>query len=99
MIGVTGASGVVGGAVARRLAERGLEQRLVVRDPARAPDLPGAEVRRAADYGEADEMRAALAGVSTLLLIPAAESANRVAGHRAAIDAAVAAGVERIVYL
>ena len=99
MIGVTGASGVVGGAVARRLAERGLEQRLVVRDPARAPELPGAEVRRAADYGAEEEMRAALAGVSTLLLIPAAESADRVAGHRAAIDAAVAAGVERIVYL
>ena len=44
-------------------------------------------------------MRAALAGVSTLLLIPAEESADRVAQHRAAVDAAVAAGVERIVYL
>ena len=42
MIAVTGASGVVGGRVARRPAARGLPLRLVVRDAARAPEL-GAE--------------------------------------------------------
>jgi NAD(P)H dehydrogenase (quinone) len=99
LIAVTGATGFVGGRVARRLAELGVGQRLVVRDPARAPELPGAEVRAASAYGAAEEMRAALAGVATLFLVPAQESADRVAQHRTAVDAAVAAGVRRIVYL
>ena len=44
-------------------------------------------------------MRAALDGAGTLVLIPAEESTDRVDQHRTAIDAAVAAGVGRIVYL
>jgi NAD(P)H dehydrogenase (quinone) len=99
LIAVTGATGFVGGRVARRLADLGVPLRLVVRDPARAPELPGAEVRRASAYGAGDEMRAALAGVDTLFLVPAQESADRVAQHRSAVDAAVSAGVRRIVYL
>jgi NAD(P)H dehydrogenase (quinone) len=99
MVAVTGATGFVGGAVARGLAERGVAQRLVVREPARAPRIDGAEVRRAPSYGDGDAMRAALEGAHTLFLVPAEESADRVAQHRTAIDAAVAAGVERIVYL
>ncbi|HKH18477.1 MAG TPA: SDR family oxidoreductase [Solirubrobacteraceae bacterium] len=99
MIAVTGATGYVGGRVARLLAERGVEQRLIVRDPARAPELPGAEVRAASGYGAGAELRAALQGATTLFLVPAAESADRVEQHKTAIDSAVAAGVERIVYL
>jgi NAD(P)H dehydrogenase (quinone) len=99
LIGVTGATGYMGGRVARALAERGVDQRLIVRDPARAPVLAAAEVRIAASYGSAEAMRAALDGVATLFLVPAHESADRVAQHHAAVDAAVAAGVERIVYL
>ena len=99
MIAVTGATGYVGGRVARLLAERGVEQRLVVRDPSRAPELAGAEVRSASRYGAGEEMRAALQGATTLFLVPAAESADRVEQHRTAVDSAVAAGVERIVYL
>jgi NAD(P)H dehydrogenase (quinone) len=98
-IGVTGASGEVGRRVAARLAERGARQRLIVRDPSRAPAIEGAEVRQASSYGARDEMRAALEGVGTLFLVPAAESADRVDQHRTAVDAAVDAGVERIVYL
>lgn len=98
MIGVTGATGAVGGRVASRLAERGVRQRLIVRDPARAPALDGAEVRRAANYSRADEMRDALDGVTTLLLVPGEEHPDRVEQHRTAVDAAVVAGVERIVY-
>ena len=37
MIVVTGATGVVGGLVARELGARGVPFRMVVRDPARAP--------------------------------------------------------------
>jgi NAD(P)H dehydrogenase (quinone) len=99
LIAVTGASGALGGRVARRLAGRGVEQRLVVRDAARAPGLDGADVVAAPAYGDAGAMRAALTGVATVLLVSASESADRVEQHLTAVDAAVAAGVERIVYV
>jgi NAD(P)H dehydrogenase (quinone) len=99
LIAVTGATGYVGGRVAALLAERGAIQRLIVRDPARAPRLPGAEVRFASGYDAGAEMRAALEGADTLFMVPAEESADRVEQHRTVVDAAVAAGVGRIVYL
>lgn len=98
MIAVTGATGYVGGHTAAYVAGRGAPLRLVVRDPSRAPDL-GSEVRAASSYGAGGEMRTALEGVDTLFLVPAEESADRVDQHRTAVDAAVAAGVSRIVYL
>ena len=82
LIAVTGATGVVGGRVARRLAERGVAQRLVVRDPAARRDCRDAEVRVASGFGSGDQMRAALAGAGTLFLVPAEESAERVDEHR-----------------
>jgi NAD(P)H dehydrogenase (quinone) len=99
VIAVTGATGYVGSRVAARLAEAGVPVRLVVRDAARAPQLPGAEVRAASGYGAGAEMRAALEGAGTVLLIPGAESPDRVQQHKTAVDAAVAAGARRIVYL
>jgi uncharacterized protein YbjT (DUF2867 family) len=96
-IAVTGATGQLGGRIARRLADRGVPQRLVVRDAARAPDLPGAEVAVAA-YGDADAMRAALDGVATVMLVSASEVPDRVALHRTAVESALAAGVRRVVY-
>jgi NAD(P)H dehydrogenase (quinone) len=99
LVAVTGATGAVGSRVAALLADAGADQRLVVRDPSRAPALPGAEVRVASGYGAGEEMRAALAGAHTLFLVPAAEAADRVAQHLTAVDAAAAAGVQRIVYL
>ena len=97
MIAVTGATGGIGGRVASRLAERGVEQRLIVRDASRAPAFEGAGVAEA-EYGDGEAMRAALAGVETLLLVSASEARDRVRHHVSAIDAAVAAGVGRIVY-
>lgn len=97
-VAVTGATGGVGGRVARRLAAAGVTQRLLVRDPARAPDLPGAEVARAS-YHEPETVRAALPGVRTLFLVSASEDPDRVGLHTGAVDAALAAGVTRIVYL
>jgi NAD(P)H dehydrogenase (quinone) len=96
-IAVTGATGQLGGRIARRLAAQGAPQRLVVRDAARAPELPGAEVAVAA-YGDEAAMRAALDGVSTLMLVSASEVPDRVALHRTAVEAALAAGVRRIIY-
>jgi NAD(P)H dehydrogenase (quinone) len=98
LIGVTGATGGIGGRVAGRLTRRDLPIRLIVRDPARAPALPGSSVA-AAVYGDAEAMRSACHGVSTLLLVSASESADRVEQHLTAVDSAVAAGVERIVYV
>jgi uncharacterized protein YbjT (DUF2867 family) len=93
VIAVTGATGEVG----RRVAARLDRPRLVVRDAARAP--AGADVRVASGYCAQEEMRAALEGAETVFLIPAAEAADRVEQHRTTVDAAVAAGVERLVYL
>ncbi|MEV0648980.1 SDR family oxidoreductase [Phytomonospora sp. NPDC050363] len=98
-LAITGATGAIGGAVAANVAAAGAAMTLVVRDPSRAPSYPGAEVRRAGSYGDTEAMRAAFDGVTTVFLVSATESADRVAQHRSAVDAAVAAGVGRIVYL
>jgi uncharacterized protein YbjT (DUF2867 family) len=66
MLAVTGATGGIGGRVAARLAERGAARRLVARDPARAPELGGAEVA-SAEYRDG----AALEGLDTLFLVSA----------------------------
>jgi uncharacterized protein YbjT (DUF2867 family) len=97
LIGVTGATGGLGGRVARRLAGRGVAQRLVVRDAARAPRLDRAEVAEAT-YGDGEAMRRALDGVATLLLVSASEDRERVKLHTTTVEAAVAAGVGRVVY-
>ncbi|WP_433413371.1 SDR family oxidoreductase [Microtetraspora malaysiensis] len=98
LIAVTGATGQLGRRVAHRLAAAGVDQRLVVRDTSRAPDLPGAHAVAAA-YEDADALRAALDEVQTLLLVSATETAGRVALHTSAVDAALNAGVSRIVYV
>lgn len=99
MIAITGATGAVGNRVAARLAAAGTPQRLVVRDPRRAPSLAGATVSEPAPYADRDAMRRALDGVDTLFLVSAHEAEGRVAEHRTAIDAARDAGVSRVVYL
>jgi uncharacterized protein YbjT (DUF2867 family) len=96
-IAVTGATGELGGRVARELAARGVEQRLIVRDPARAPQLPGAVVARST-YEDSEAMALALDGTSTMFLVSGHENPDRVALHRKAIEGARLAGVERIVY-
>jgi len=96
-IAVTGATGDLGGRVARELAARGVEQRLIVRDPTAAPRLPGAEVAVAA-YEDSETMAKALDGIGTLFLVSGHEDRDRVALHRTAIEGARLAGVERIVY-
>ncbi|NEE41521.1 NmrA family NAD(P)-binding protein, partial [Streptomyces sp. SID7982] len=53
----------------------------------------------AAPYGDGEAMRRALDGAHTLFLVSAHESPHRVREHTTAIDAAVAVGVERIVYV
>ena len=100
VIAVTGATGVLGGRVAARLAgTAGVPLRLVVRDAARAPRLPGAEVvENPGGYRDGAGLRRAFTGVDTVYLVSAAEAEDRLQQHVDAVDAAAAAGVRRIVY-
>lgn len=95
-IALTGVTGHLGGHVARLLSETGVPARHLVRTPARAAALPGADVEEAA-YGDARSAEA-LRGIDTLLMVSASESADRVELHRAFIEAAVEAGVRQMVY-
>jgi uncharacterized protein YbjT (DUF2867 family) len=94
---VTGATGGLGGRVARRLAAAGVEQTLLVRDPSRAPDLAGATVVPAT-YDDSDAVRRALEGARAVLMVSAGESADRQAEHASFVAAARDAGVGHIVY-
>ncbi|MFC8922863.1 SDR family oxidoreductase [Cellulosimicrobium sp. NPDC057127] len=103
-VAVTGASGLLGSKLAFRLAAEGAPQRLVVRDAERAPTLgddplPESEVVAVRGYSDAPAMVEAFTGCDTVFLVSAHESADRVGEHRAAVDAAVAAGAQRLVYV
>lgn len=97
-IAVTGATGQLGGRIARHLAHAGIAQHLVVRDPTRAPELPGATVAQAT-YDDAAATRAALTDTPTVLMVSASEDPNRTAQHSTFVDAAVDAGVQHLVYI
>ncbi|GAA1011506.1 NAD(P)-dependent oxidoreductase [Acrocarpospora pleiomorpha] len=95
---VTGSTGRLGGRVARLLAAAGVPQRLLVRDQSRAPHLPGATVATA-DYSDHTACRTALTGADTVLMVSAAENADRLAQHRTFVDAAAEAGIGHLVYI
>ena len=97
-LAVTGSTGRLGSQVARGLSQLGVDHRLVVRDSAKAPSLPGTHIATA-DYGDGAAVRTALSGAHTVFMVSAAETAERVQQHLTFIDAAVAAGVRRIVYV
>lgn len=96
-LAVTGSTGRLGGRVARRLAATGVPQRLLVRDLSRAPQLPAAAVV-GATYDDGDGLRQALTGTATALMVSAAEDEHRRDQHRRFVEAAVAAGVQHVVY-
>jgi len=102
MIVVTGATGLLGGAVVERLLARQPDEEIgvSVRDPAKAGALADRGVRvRRGDYDDAASLAHAFEGAEQLLLVSAAatgETALR--QHRTAIDAARRAGVRRVVY-
>ena len=105
---ITGATGQVGNAIARRLAGDGIEPRALVRSPERAQVLPSGAQPVIGDVTDAESLRAALDGCSTVYHsagIPeqwrrdTGEFARvNVEGTRSVVEAALAAGVERFVY-
>jgi uncharacterized protein YbjT (DUF2867 family) len=97
-LGITGSTGRLGGRVARKLADAGVAQRLLVRDPSRAPQLTGASAFPGS-YADRQAVTAALQGLRTVLMVSASESPDRMGQHRAFIDAAAAAGIRQVVYI
>ncbi len=98
---VTAASGHLGRLVVDALLERGVAASDIVagvRTPAKVDDLAARGVGVVElDYSRPGTLAAAFAGVDRVLLISGTD-ADRVTGHRNVIDAARAAGVERLVY-
>ncbi|HZA78630.1 MAG TPA: NAD(P)H-binding protein [Acidimicrobiales bacterium] len=92
MILVFGATGNVGGAVARELAAAGAKVRAVVRDPQRAGVPAGVEVV-AGDLGDADTLRPALAGADAAFLL------SGYGGIDGLVPEMPAAGIQRVVLL
>jgi NAD(P)H dehydrogenase (quinone) len=98
---VTGASGHLGRLVADALLERvdPADVVLVTRHPQALRDLAerGATVRHG-DFDEPGSLAEAFAGGDRALLISTLAVGRRIAQHRAAVDAASAAGVRHLVY-
>jgi uncharacterized protein YbjT (DUF2867 family) len=96
-LGITGSTGHLGGRIVRLLSAAGVEQCLVVRDPDRAPALPGCTPVQA-QYDDFDAVRRAVDGLETVLMVSFSESATRLAQHKTFVDAAADAGVAHLVY-
>jgi NAD(P)H dehydrogenase (quinone) len=99
---VTGATGQLGRLVVAELLERGASPADVValvRTPSKAADLAALGVQvREADYDRPETLATALAGVDALLLVSGSDIGQRERQHGAVIDAAVSAGIGRVVY-
>ncbi len=104
---VTGATGFLGGALARRLANDGVQVRALVRSPEKAAPLRalGIEVAQG-ELNDAAAAARALAGCQLVFHSAAAMSGDyakqrvvNVAGTRTLLEAARAAGVQRLVHV
>jgi nucleoside-diphosphate-sugar epimerase len=109
---VTGGTGFIGGQLVRKLRARGDEVAALVRDPARAGDLSAAGCELVeGDLSSTDAIRRGMEGSDVVFHvgavykvgIPKSEHAamheTNVKGTENVLDAAVDAGVERIVYV
>lgn len=102
MLVVTGATGALGRAIVDQLLTRVPATTIVasVRDPARATDLAARGVHvRQADFSDATATARAFEGATKVLIISLPlPTSIAVPQHRAAIEAARAAGAARILY-
>jgi len=98
---ITGAAGKLGRLATGFLLEElsPSDVVLVTRTPEKLADVAarGVDVRFG-DFDQPESLERAFAGVDRILLISTMDIGRRLPQHRAAIDAAAAAGVERIVY-
>ncbi|HWK26149.1 MAG TPA: SDR family oxidoreductase [Solirubrobacter sp.] len=103
MLIITGANGTLGREAVQHVLDRVDDPAQVgvsVRDPQAAAPLAARGVRvRRGDFSDPASLRDAFEGVTQLLMISSnTRAGDTLAQHRAAIDAAVAAGARRIVY-
>lgn len=101
---ITGAAGHLGSRVVNLLLDAGVKDRVIAgsRDPSKlaAQAARGAETRTV-DFENAATLETAFRGVDRLLIVSTDafdRPGRRLAQHRAAVDAAVKAGVKHIVY-
>ena len=105
---ITGATGQVGNAIARRLASDGVQVRALVRSAKRADVLPEGVEPVTGDVTDPKSLQAALDGVGTVYHAAGIPEQWRkdtdefarvnVEGTRNVVEAALSAGVERFVY-
>ena len=106
---VTGASGFVGAAVARKALARGFRVKVLMRATASRDNIDGLDVEPVTgDMRDAASMTAAMQGVRYLFHVaadyrlwardPSEIGRNNLEGARATMSAALRAGVERVVY-
>jgi NAD(P)H dehydrogenase (quinone) len=100
---VTGATGHLGRLIISHLIERGVQPGEITatgRSTERLAELAGATgvATAAIDYTEPETLDAAFAGATTLMFVSGSEAGKRVEQHRNVVDAAVRAGISRIVY-
>lgn len=109
MILVTGATGFIGRALVRQLSDTGQEVRVLLRPSPRSPRLPkGVPVEvSVVSLNDARGVRAALRGVDQIIHLASAASLGRrgsllvtdIEGTRTLAQAALDAGIERLMYL
>lgn len=93
---VTGATGNVGGPVARQLHEQGHSVRALVRDPSRAPSLPAGVEFAVCDLDDPESVSKTVAGVEAIFLMQVGGGTEQT---KTMIAAAQDAAVPRIVLL
>jgi uncharacterized protein YbjT (DUF2867 family) len=96
MLLITGATGHIGRELVRELDERGADIRVLVRDPARAADLPDRAERVVGDLDAPATLARAFDGAERLFLLVPGIGLDHT---EHAITAAKRAGVRHIVYL
>jgi uncharacterized protein YbjT (DUF2867 family) len=105
---ITGSTGFIGRVVTRVLADRGHSVRLLLRPSARRSKLPVPQAEAVvASFQDEGGIRAAVAGVDSIIHLASAEGEHRrrdlfatdVEGTRTLLTQAKASGVQRILYL
>jgi NAD(P)H dehydrogenase (quinone) len=99
---ITASTGQLGHLVIDALLARGADAAQLVagaRSPEKAADLAAKGVAVVElDYDRPETVRAAMAGVDTVLLISGSQPGGRIPQHQAVIDAAAEASVAKLVY-
>ncbi len=98
---ITGATGQLGGMIIQELLEKVEPSSIIAmaRSPEKASALAEKGVQvRAGDYTKPETLGAALEGAGTVMLISGTDIGPRVGHHKNVVDAAKAAGAQRIVY-